>query len=396
MGIMLAFAIDIALPAFDEIRPAFDLAEDSNRVSLIVTLYLIGMATGQVVYGPFADHFGRAPTLRVAVAIYALGATGSMLAPSLPMLLVSRVVWGLGAAGPAVLRSAIARDLYKGNEMARVMSIMMAFFLIGPIFAPMMGEAILQVGSWRWVFGAGLILAAVMMAWSFRFGETLDPANRRPLEVRSTLQAFGQVLRTRATMGYLVAMSFGFGAFFVYLGSSQPIFDEIYGRADRFALLFGASGVLMAMAFFAVNSFIVRFGAHRVAVASALVFILLSAAHLVIVSASDGRPGFWVWLSFVAVSNAFITLLTPTCYSLGLEPMGELAGTASGVMGLLSTTAAALLAALVDNQIGTTVTPMVVAYLLYGIAAVGALTWAGGGRAEQVAPGAEREGSVLR
>jgi len=182
----------------------------------------------------------------------------------------------------------------------------------------------------------------------------------------------------------------------VYLGSSQPIFDEIYGRADRFALLFGASGVLMAMAFFAVNSFIVRFGAHRVAVASALVFILLSAAHLVIVSASDGRPGFWVWLSFVAVSNAFITLLTPTCYSLGLEPMGELAGTASGVMGLLSTTAAALLAALVDNQIGTTVTPMVVAYLLYGIAAVGALTWAGGGRAEQVAPGAEREGSVLR
>ncbi len=380
MSIMLAFAIDVSLPAFDEIRTAFDLPADSNRVSLIVTLYFVGLAGGQVVYGPLADHFGRAPALRVGVLIYAVGAAGSMLAQSMTMLLASRVVWGLGAAGPGVLRTAIARDLYKGNEMARVMSIMMAFFLIGPIFAPLIGEGILQVGSWRWVFAAGLILAAVMMLWSLRFGETLDPANRQPLELHSTVAAFRRVLRTRTTMAYLLAMMFGFGAFFVYLGSSQPIFDEIYGREDQFALLFGASGILMAVAYFVVNRFIVRFGAHQVAVFAALVFVALGAIHLAVVLATGGRPNFWVWLGFVAVSNAFVTLLTPTCFSLGLEPMGDLAGTASGVMGLIGTAGASLLAGAVDARISTTVTPMAAAYVLYGSVAVAALLWAGRSR----------------
>lgn len=377
MGILLAFGIDVALPAFDEIRPALGLEPDSTRVTLIVTLYFLGMAVGQIFYGPVADRYGRGPALRVGIGIYALGAAGATFAPNIELLFASRLLWGLGAAAPGVLRSTIARDLYEGDKMAQIMSTMMAFFLIGPIFVPLLGEGILSIASWRWVFATGLLLAAVMFGWTFRFPETLDPADRQPLDASATITAIGAVLRTRVTMTYLAALTASAGAFVIYLGSSQPIFDRIYGRADQFAVTFGAAGILMAIGFFAVNSFIRRYGTHRVAIASVALSVALSLVLLVFVVAADGKPNFWIWIALLSGSNVFLTLITPMCYSLALQPLGELAGTASGVLGLVSFAGGSLLAALVDAQIGDTVTPMVLAYIGYGAVSLGFLTWAG-------------------
>lgn len=377
MGILLAFGIDAALPAFDELRPAFGLEPESNRITLVVTWYFIGLAAGQVVYGPLSDRFGRIPALRLGIAIYCLGAIGSIVAPNIELLFASRLVWGLGAAAPGVLRAAIARDLYAGDQMARVMSIMMAVFLMGPILAPVAGEAILAVASWEWVFAASLVLAAVLAAWTARFGETLDPDQQRPLEPRAILRGFRVVFTTRSTFGYTMGLTFGFGGFIVYLGSSQPIIDVIYDRGDQFALWFGVAGGIMAIGFFSVNRFIDRYGAHAVAVFCAVTSVVASAVLLVEALRTDGVPSFWTWLALIVIANMFITLLTPTGYSLGLEPLGELAGTASAVMGLVSTAGGSALAAIVDSQIDDTITPMALGYVSYGLIAVAFLLWAG-------------------
>ncbi len=246
MGILLAFGIDASLPAFDELRVAFGLAEDSTRISLIVTLYFLGMAFGQLVYGPLADRFGRAPALTGGVGLYCLGAIGSIVAPTFELLLVSRLVWGLGAAAPGALRATIARDLYSGDQMARVIAVMMGVFMLGPVIAPIVGQGILSISSWQWVFGSALILAAVQLVWTRLFGETLDPANRRPLEPMEIVRGFRIVFSNRSTIGYTAALTFGFGAFIVFLGSSQPVIDTIYGRGDEFALWFAVASVLMA------------------------------------------------------------------------------------------------------------------------------------------------------
>ena len=365
-GILLAFGIDSALPAFDELRPAFGLEPESNRITLIITWYFMGMAVGQLVYGPVSDRFGRVPALRVGIVVYCLGAIGGILAPNLELLFVSRFVWGLGAAAPGVLRAAIARDLYEGNQMARVMSIMMAFFLMGPILAPIAGEGILAVGNWQWVFAASLILAAVLFAWTVRFGETLAPENVQSLDIRRVAAGFRAVFSNRATFAYTMALVFAFGGFTVYLGSSQPIIDVIYGRGDQFALWFAVAGAVMAVGFFSVNRFIEIHGAQRVAMFCAVTVVVLASVFLVISVAADGVPSFWWWLGIIGIVNVFSVLLTPTCYALGLEPMGELAGTASAVMGFMSTAAGAGLAAIVDAQIDMTVTPMAVGYVGYG------------------------------
>lgn len=389
MGILLAFGIDAALPAFDELRVAFELEPGSNQISLIVTLYFIGMATGQLVYGPVADRFGRQPALTAGVVLYCLGAIGSILAPSLEWLFVSRLVWGLGAAGPGALRTTIARDLYEGDQMARVISVMMGVFMTGPILAPIIGDGILRIGNWQWIFGAALLLAAVQMAWIFRFGETLDPANRRPIEIRNVLEGFRSVLGTPVTLRYALALMFGFGSFIVFLGSSQPIIDRIYGRGDQFALWFAVGSLALVASFFSVNRFIIRFGAHRVASASALIALAASSVLLVTSLTSQGVPPFLVWFILITVANAFTTLLTPTCYSLALAPMGDRAGTASGVIGFMSAAGGATLAAIVDAAIDETVTPMAVGYVGYGVVSILMLTWAGVASRQTPTVGAE-------
>ncbi len=377
MGVLLAFGIDSSLPAFDELRPAFGLDPDSNRITLIVTLYFIGMAVGQLLYGPLSDQFGRVRALQVGVAVYCLGAVGAILAPSFELLLLSRLVWGLGAAAPGVLRAAVARDLYEGSDMARVVSIMMGVFLMGPVIAPIVGEGILAVGSWEWVFAAALVLAAIQLLWTRRFGETLPPELRRPFDLRSTLVGFRAVSSDTTTLAYTAALTFGFGSFIIFLGSSQPIIDNIYGRGDQFVLWFAAAAILQAIAFFSVNRFIERWGSHRVAITVASTAVLLNLALLALAVANDGVPTFATWIALVAVSNALITLLTPTCYSLALEPRGALAGTASAVMGFTSTLGGSLLAGVVNTMIDNTVTPMALGYVVYGSLAVAALRWAG-------------------
>ena len=114
----------------------------------------------------------------------------SAVAPGLELLLVARFVWGLGASAPSVLRFAIARDLYDGDRMARVVATFTAVFLIGPIFVPFVGEAILVVGSWRTVFLVGVVLAAVAFVWTLRFGETMAVEHRRPIRFRPFAEAF--------------------------------------------------------------------------------------------------------------------------------------------------------------------------------------------------------------
>lgn len=372
-GILLALGIDIALPAYDEIAPAMGLDVDSPTITLIITVYFFGIAGGQLLWGPIADRFGRAPTMTASVGLYVVAAIAAALARNLTLLLVARLVWGFGAAGPALLRPTIARDLYDGDQMARIMSLVMGIFMIGPIMAPLIGEAILLIGSWRWVFFFCALAGIVQLLLTQRFGETLNPADVRPLGFSTTFRAFRRVLTTRATVSYTAALSLSYGTFYIFLGSTQRVMANVYDLGDWFAITFAGSGVIMGLGFFTVNRLIESFGARRVSIAGMVGFVVVGAIHVLMTLATDGQPKFWIWLLSITLLNQLAIALVPTCFTLGLEPMGELAGTASAVMGFFTTALGAGLAALIDRQIGTTVTPMALGYLIYGVLSLGAL-----------------------
>ena len=376
MSVMVAFGVDASLPAFGEIRPDIGLGPGSNRITLMITVYMIGNALGQVLCGPFADRFGRATVLRAGLVAAALGIAGTISSQGLPTLLASRLLWGLGNGAPATMRATVARDLYLGDDMARVVSRVMGFFLLGPIVVPLLAEGVLAIGSWRLVFTVGLALAGVGTVWSLRFGETLDPVDRRPLRWAATSDAFHRIVKNRTTVGYLVALMFTQAAFFVWLGSSQPVFDLVYGQANRFAVMFSAAGVLQAVGFFSVGWFINRYGAHRVATTSIGVVLVLNIGLAALAARAGGRPSFWVWFILITASNVFLSMVTPTGLALALRPMGAIAGTAAGVIGACSMAGSAVLAALVDARISTRVTPMTIGYLLFGLLALAAALWA--------------------
>jgi DHA1 family bicyclomycin/chloramphenicol resistance-like MFS transporter len=171
---LTALSIDLMLPAFGEIRAAFGMEPDSSDVAAMVTVFMIGLASVQLLYGPFSDRFGRKPMLYAGFALYALGAAGAALAPSFGLLLLSRFLWGVGAAGPRVIGLAIVRDTYQGDQMARAMSFIMAVFILVPVLAPSVGAAILSFAPWRAVFWFCVIYLVGMALWVLRLPETVS------------------------------------------------------------------------------------------------------------------------------------------------------------------------------------------------------------------------------
>ncbi len=372
-----ALGVDVMLPALGEIREAFELPADSTTLSWTVSLYLLGLGCAQLVFGPLADRFGRKPTLYAGLALYVAGAAGSALAPSLGFLLASRVVWGFGAASPRVMALTITRDRYVGDRMARVMSLIIAVFLIAPILGPAMGELLLLSGTWRWVFGFSVVTALALSLWLTRLDETLDPAHRLPLDAKRLSKAFGTIVGTRVTLRYGLALTFELSAFTAFLASFELLLDDVYDRSGQFALLFGASAAVMAMAALGSARTIGALGSEKV-LRMAIVAHAIGGSALVAISLADGgAPSFWGWFAVLTGLNALHVVIAPICNSLAMAPMGEIAGTASAVIGAVSLVVASLLSSITNTLISGSVTPLSLGYLCYGVLAGACILWAG-------------------
>jgi DHA1 family bicyclomycin/chloramphenicol resistance-like MFS transporter len=380
LSAMVALAIDMLLPAFEQMRAAFDLSEDSTSLALTMTLFFMGVAVGTLFYGPISDNVGRKRVLLASTVMYAGAALVAALSPSLTVVYASRFAWGLAAAGPRTLSQAIVRDRFAGTAMARVMTLVQAVFFIGPIVAPVLGKGLVEIGSWRWVMAFGVFTALVALLWSLRLAETLAPEARRPLRLGAVFVGFRTVLRNRIATGYMLANTFVFAAFYSFLASTELVFSSVYQQPEWFVPYFTAMSVLAATVAVGANRLLRRVEADRLALGAGTAFVIAAAALLAVTVAGDGRPEFVLWLIIFSAANSSHTAFFPTCISLSLEPMGRLAGTASSVIVFSTSMFGSLLASFTDRAIDDTVTPISVAYLGYGLLALACQLWARGGR----------------
>ena len=376
---MAALAVDMPLPAFEQMRAAFGLAENSTSLALTMTLFFMGMAVGTLFYGPISDAAGRKRVLLASMAFYAGAAAVAALAPSLPVLYASRFAWGMAAAGPRTLAQAIVRDRFAGTAMARVMTLIQATFFIGPIIAPVLGKGLVEIGSWRWVMAFGVVSAMAVMLWSLRLGETLAQRDRRPMRLGPVMIGFRTVLRNRTASGYTLANTFAFAAFYSFLASTELIFSAVYRRPGWFVPYFTVMSVASALVALGANRALRSISARRVALGSGTAYSAVSAALLGVTVASNGLPPFVLWLALFSLANCCHTAFFPTGISLALEPMGKLAGTAASVIVFSTSLLGSLLASFTDRAIDDTVMPISVAYLCYSVLALGCQLWARGG-----------------
>jgi len=371
-----ALGIDSMLPVFDEIRLHFGLAQNDTSVAQIVTVYFLGMACGQIFYGPFTDRFGRKPVLYVGLAVYSLGALGAALSPTLPLILLSRFIWGIGAAGGRVVATAVIRDVYEGEEMARAMSFIMAVFITVPILAPSLGAGIAALGPWQIVFWFSAAYGIAVAAWSARLGETLAVAGRRPLQFQPVVAAIRQVVTTPQSIGYALAMTFLFGAFSSYLASSELIVGEIYGRQGLFPFIFGGAAAVMGSAMLANAKLVGRLGVNRTVLIAISGYSTLAIGLLAITVLTDGKPPFWLAIIGITMVLVMHATMIPNLNTIALEPLGNIAGMGSGVIGTISLAGGAVLGTVIDRSLSGTITPLVIGFAVYGLAAAGFVTWA--------------------
>lgn len=377
---MGALSIDIMLPAFSDMRASFGLDPDNTEVAQVVTLFLLGMALAQFFYGPLADRYGRKPVLYGGIAVYGLGALGATLAPSLPLVLVSRFVWGVGAAGPRVVTVSIVRDRYSGEDMSRAMSFIMAIFIMVPIVAPTIGAGLIAIGPWRLVFAFGVMIALSIAVWARVLPETLHPEYRREIDRRAIAAAVKETLTNRQTLGYTLAMTMTFGVFSSYLASSERVFGEIYDHSDQFPIIFGGVAAAMGIAMLLNAGLVQRVGTKRMVHGALLGYLAGGMALLAVTNAAAGLPAFWLFVPLLAATLACHALLIPNFNTIAMLPLGRIAGTASAVIGTVSLAGGALLGAFLDRHYAATVTPLAAGFVGYGLIALGFVLWAERGR----------------
>jgi DHA1 family bicyclomycin/chloramphenicol resistance-like MFS transporter len=300
----------------------------------------------------------------------------SALSPSLAILLGARFLWGLGAAGGRVIVGAIVRDVYSGDRMARAMSLVFSIFILVPVFAPALGALILTVTTWQWVFGFCAVYAVGVLLWSRRLPETLAPENRLADLTFARLKVAARfVVSNRITAGHTMALAVLFGAFTSYLASAEIMFSEVFGVVDAFPIYFGALAAVMGLTMYLNGRVVERIGMVRLTRWAMIVYIIVSGVFLALMLSQGGRPPLWMFVTGMAAILATHSLLIPNVNSRALEPMGEVAGMATAIVGTVSTLIGAILGAMLDAQFDGTVRPFAIALFAAAVLATAILRW---------------------
>lgn len=234
-------SIDMYLPGFPLIEREF--AE--TGIEQTMASYLIGLALGQLFYGPISDRFGRKPPLYTGFVLYALGALGCALANSMFMLISMRVLQALGGCAGLVIGRAIVRDRCQPHEAARVFSILMMIVSLGPIVAPTLGGWVVTAFGWRAVFiFQSLLGVSLMIAMHSMMSESRDPAHVVPLNFGKVGRSYLRLLTDRDLVGYSLVGGFAIGALFAYVTGSPTVMTQLYNLSpQQFGWMIGLNGL---------------------------------------------------------------------------------------------------------------------------------------------------------
>jgi len=359
-------SLDMYLPAFPDI--ADDLGVPAAGVQLSLTTCLIGLALGQLIFGPLSDRWGRRRPMIIGVAAYAVLSVLCALAPSAPLLVAVRLLQGVAGGVGVVIARAVVRDLYSGVAAAKYFSRLTLIFGVAPIAAPSLGSAVLKVTSWHGVFVALGIIAALLTALiAWRLPETLPAGRRSPGGLADTARTARTLFADRSYLGYALTQSFAFAALFSYISGSSFVLQDGYGISPTvFSLLFGVNACGLIVVSQANGKLLDRFTPRRLLLVSLAAQALAGGA--ILAAALAGSLPLLIGGLFALVGT--VGMGTPNSTALALDRHPERAGTAAALLGGIQSVIAALAAPLVGFGDPGRGLPMAIAILSFAVVAL--------------------------
>lgn len=334
------FTLQIIVPLLPGFAVLF--ASSAGTAQLLLTLALLGVAVGQLIYGPLSDRFGRRPMVLIAFAVFMVASLGAALAQSIGLLVVMRTLQALGSCGGMVIGRAMIRDCFPREKAASVLGYVMMGMTVAPMVSPFVGSVLLETFGWQSVFllCAGLG-AALLIAIHRRLPETL--VHPQPLPGLAGLAAmYAVLLGVPAFRGFSAIVALSSGVFFTFLGGAPHIVVTGLGLPPRaYAIAFLATSGFYAFGNFLAGRYSQRIGVFRmIEIGTVLSFVGVASVLTATLLRPPSIYNLFVPSVLMAVGNG-ISQTNAMAASLSVRP--QLAGTASGLAGFMQMGCGALL-----------------------------------------------------
>jgi MFS transporter, DHA1 family, multidrug resistance protein len=364
-------SVDMYLASLPEISRL--LHAPTAQVQLTISVYLVGLACAQVVFGPLSDRFGRRSVLLAALAIYMLASLACSLAMSIEALIAERFLQAVGGAGTMVLARAIVRDMFEGTQLNRELSRMAAIMAVSPLVAPVIGGVLQTLFGWRSNFIGLMCFSAAGggMVW-FLLPETLRQRTTE-FSLGSVLNSFRRFLADRSFVVHLGIVACCLGGLFAWISTAPFVLQDIYGMTPlAFAVSFtvASSGYLVGTSIAA--RFVMRWGSARTMGVGAAAMALGGIAMIVHV-ASGSHLGVALTLT-AGLYMIGMGMVLPQAQAGALMPFPDRAGAASSLVGFCSQTSSAAVGAILGHLLALSAWPLAVAMTLAG--GIGLTLWA--------------------
>jgi DHA1 family bicyclomycin/chloramphenicol resistance-like MFS transporter len=372
---LMALSIDAMLPALPQIGSDLNVLNPNSRQLVVSTIFL-GVAVGQLFFGPLSDKTGRKPAMYMGYSLFIFGALISAFAETFPIMLFGRLLQGLGISAPRAILLALVRDLYEGRLMARVMSFVMTVLLLIPMVAPSLGQAILLRAGWRSIFFSFVLIALFTLLWfALRMPETLPPEKRNPFSLGRVINSALEIIMIRPAFGYTLSAGLISGAFLGYLNSAQQIFQEHYALGERFPLYFALIAFSIGLASFLNARLVLRFGMRFLVWWSLIAIVGLATLMLGIALLISGKLPLWLAMTYLMSTFFCVGILFGNQNSLAMEPLGHLAGIGAAIVGSLSTLISIPLGTFIGQSYNGTTVPLIIGIAVLSGLSLGVVRW---------------------
>ena len=366
---LVSLAIDALLPAMTNIGDTIGISDATNN-QLLITMIFLGLGFGQLISGPLSDSYGRKPIIYIGFIVFAFASLICVFSTSLEMMIVGRIAQGIGLSAPRTISIAMIRDRFSGNYMAKVMSFVVAIFILVPVVAPALGKIMLDLYGWQSIFYSQLLFGLAVMLWLWkRQPETLKKENKRDFKVSLLIAGLKEFIKHKNAVIFTFFSGCITGSFMVYLSASQLIFEQQYNLKDEFPFIFAGIALFIGIATFLNGTFVVRLGMFKLVSIFTIIFTLIPFVYIFLYS-GETNPSIYVLVTFFGLQFFAIAFLFGNTRALAMEPIGHIAGIGAAINGFVSTIMAVPIAIWIGSFINTTALPLFIGFFVCGVIAL--------------------------